>query len=260
MLPRSVTRKSQNKIADLGSRPERRGWRSGCRNCRANRSEFFGRLRTILGNRPDIRIVGDRFVFQSESIFFDTGQAVAFCPKAAPNSIMWRARPDRSRQADPERNRLGAAGRRPYRRAGRSTGPIFKSNWELSSARAISVVQYLVFARRAAASGWSPPGFAEFQPLDTARHRGRLQAQPPHRAEADGNGKWRRRFYLRPYRNDDEDAAIELWRATPGSRPTPRSILPARGCRGGASAGAANWCRRPRSSVAEQDGATGRIS
>ena len=39
------------------------------------RSEFFGRLRTILGNRPDIRIVGDRFVFQSE-VFFDTGQAL----------------------------------------------------------------------------------------------------------------------------------------------------------------------------------------
>ena len=38
------------------------------------RSEFFGRLREILGNRPDIRVVGDRFVFQSE-VFFDTGQA-----------------------------------------------------------------------------------------------------------------------------------------------------------------------------------------
>ena len=39
------------------------------------RSDFFGRLRAILGNRPDIRIVGDRFVFQSE-VFFDVGQAV----------------------------------------------------------------------------------------------------------------------------------------------------------------------------------------
>ena len=39
------------------------------------RSEFFGRLRAILGNRPDIRVVGDRFVFQSE-VFFDTGQAL----------------------------------------------------------------------------------------------------------------------------------------------------------------------------------------
>ncbi len=47
------------------------------------RSEFFGRLRAILGNRPDIRVVGDRFVFQSE-VFFDVGQA-ALLPKAAPN-------------------------------------------------------------------------------------------------------------------------------------------------------------------------------
>ena len=39
------------------------------------RSDFFGRLREILGNRPDIRVVGDRFVFQSE-VFFDTGQSV----------------------------------------------------------------------------------------------------------------------------------------------------------------------------------------
>ena len=36
------------------------------------RSDFFGRLREILGDRPDIRIVGDRFVFQSE-VFFETG-------------------------------------------------------------------------------------------------------------------------------------------------------------------------------------------
>ena len=38
------------------------------------RSDFFGKLREILGNRPDIRVVGDRFVFQSE-VFYDSGQA-----------------------------------------------------------------------------------------------------------------------------------------------------------------------------------------
>ena len=54
------------------------------------RSEFFGRLRAILGNRPDIRIVGDRFVFQSE-VFFDTGQAFC-CRKAAPS---WTSSPPR---------------------------------------------------------------------------------------------------------------------------------------------------------------------
>src|SRR6201982_669209 len=66
-------KESQGKIVDLGQRlivalAQRVQELSRCR------SEFFGRLRAILGNRPDIRIVGDRFVFQSE-VFFDTGQA-----------------------------------------------------------------------------------------------------------------------------------------------------------------------------------------
>ena len=67
---------------------------------------------------------------------------------------------------------------------------MFKSNWELSSARAISVVQYLISlgvpAQRLVAAG-----FAEFQPLDTAADRRSLQAQPPHRAEADGTVRTR---------------------------------------------------------------------
>src|SRR6201996_3143170 len=66
-------RESQNKIADLGTRLNVALAQRGQELSRY-RSEFFGRLRAILGNRPDIRIVGDRFVFQSE-VFFDTGQA-----------------------------------------------------------------------------------------------------------------------------------------------------------------------------------------
>ena len=128
------------------------------------RSDFFGKLRDILGNRPDIRIVGDRFVFQSE-VFFDSGQAVlrpegrAELDKLAsalidldqqiPSEIAWVLRVD------------GHTDVRPI------NSPLFKSNWELSSARAISVVQYLVSlgvpAQRLVAAG-----FAEFQPLDTA--------------------------------------------------------------------------------------------
>ena len=129
------------------------------------RSEFFGRLRAILGNRPDIRIVGDRFVFQSE-VFFDTGQALLLpegraeldklatalidLDKQIPAEIAWVLRVDGHTDVRPITN-----------------SPLFKSNWELSSARAISVVQYLV-------SLGVPPqrlvaaGFAEFQPLDTA--------------------------------------------------------------------------------------------
>src|SRR3982075_1586730 len=129
------------------------------------RSDFFGRLRAILGNRPDVRIVGDRFVFQSE-VFFDTGQALLLpegraeldqlatalidLDKQIPSEIAWVLRVDGHTDVRPILN-----------------SPVFKSNWELSSARAISVVQYLVSlgvpAQRLVAAG-----FAEFQPLDPA--------------------------------------------------------------------------------------------
>src|SRR3954463_3596916 len=66
-------KESQNRIADLGSRPNV-PLAQRVQELMRYRSEFFGRLRAILGNRPDIRVVGDRFVFQSE-VFFDTGQA-----------------------------------------------------------------------------------------------------------------------------------------------------------------------------------------
>ena len=156
-------KESQNKIADLGSRLNV-ALAQRVQELSRYRSEFFGRLRAILGNRPDIRIVGDRFVFQSE-VFFDTGQAVLLpegraeldnvataltdLDKQIPSEIAWVLRVD------------GHTDVRPI------NSPIFKSNWELSSARAISVVQYLV-------SLGVPPqrlvaaGFAEFQPLDTA--------------------------------------------------------------------------------------------
>ncbi len=129
------------------------------------RSDFFGRLRAILGDRPDIRVVGDRFVFQSE-VFFDTGQAVLKpegrleldglasalldLERKIPGEIAWVLRVD------------GHTDIRPI------NGVQFKSNWDLSAARAISVVQYLV-------SKGVPPqrlvaaGFGEFQPIDTDR-------------------------------------------------------------------------------------------
>jgi chemotaxis protein MotB len=126
------------------------------------RSDFFGKLRQILGNRPDVRIVGDRFVLQSE-LFFDTGkadllaEATAELDKVAtaliglekeiPANIPWVLRVD------------GHTDVRPV------TGGPFKSNWNLSASRAIAVVQYL------AGKGVSPQrlvaaGFGEFQPID----------------------------------------------------------------------------------------------
>jgi len=157
-------KESQNRIADLGQRLNV-ALAQRVQELSRYRSEFFGRLRAILGNRPDIRIVGDRFVFQSE-VFFDTGQAVLLpegrtelekvatalteLDKQIPAEIAWVLRVDGHTDARPIINSLQ-----------------FKSNWELSSARAISVVQYLISlglpAQRLVAAG-----FAEFQPLDPA--------------------------------------------------------------------------------------------
>src|SRR3569832_2104666 len=67
-------KESQGRIADLGQRLNV-ALAQRVQELSRYRSEFFGRLRAILGNRPDVRIVGDRIVFQSE-VFFDTGQAV----------------------------------------------------------------------------------------------------------------------------------------------------------------------------------------
>ena len=127
------------------------------------RSDFFGKLREILGNRPDVRIVGDRFVLQSE-LFFDTGKAdlkpeataeldkvaaaLVELEKKIPADIAWVLRVD------------GHTDVRPI------SGGQFKSNWDLSAARAIAVVQCLI------AKGVSPQrlvaaGFGEFQPIDT---------------------------------------------------------------------------------------------
>src|SRR6202047_426759 len=156
-------KESQGRIADLGQRLNV-ALAQRVQELSRYRSEFFGRLRAILGNRPDIRIVGDRFVFQSE-VFFDTGQATLLpegrseldnvgsaltdLDKQIPSEIAWVLRVD------------GHTDVRPV------NGPTFKSNWELSSARAISVVQYLI-SRGVPAQRLVAAGFAEFQPLDPA--------------------------------------------------------------------------------------------
>ena len=126
------------------------------------RSEFFGRLREVLGNRRDIMIVGDRFVFQSE-VLFDSGSAdlgaggqsqlAAFAEtlleisEKIPPEIPWILRVD------------GHTDRVPIFTAQ------FPSNWELSTARAISVTRFLI-SRGVPDSRIAATGFAEFQPLD----------------------------------------------------------------------------------------------
>jgi chemotaxis protein MotB len=156
-------KESQARIADLGQRLNL-ALAERVRELSKYRSDFFGRLREILGNRPDIRIVGDRFVLQSE-LLFDVGKAdlkpeaqaevekiaaaLLDLGKKIPPDIAWVLRVDGHTDVRP----TGTAGQ-------------FKSNWDLSAARAIAVVQYLV-------SKGVPPqrlvaaGFGEFQPIDT---------------------------------------------------------------------------------------------
>ena len=127
------------------------------------RSDFLSKLVKVLGDRQDIRVVGDRFVFQSE-VLFDRGSAelgregheqldklaVALkeIAEKIPSSVHWILRVD------------GHTDTLPIKRAQ------FPSNWELSSARAISVVRYLI------SQGIDPKnlvaaGFGEFQPLES---------------------------------------------------------------------------------------------
>jgi chemotaxis protein MotB len=124
------------------------------------RSDFFGRLRNILGNRPDIRVVGDRFVLQSE-VFFDTGQSVLKPEGRAELDKIAAVLLDVSRQIPDDIGWvLRVDGHTDVRPIGGG-----RTNWDLSAARAIAVVQYLI-------SKGMPPqrlvaaGFGEFQPID----------------------------------------------------------------------------------------------
>jgi chemotaxis protein MotB len=158
----SREKESQAKVADLGSRLNL-ALAQRVQELSRYRSDFFGRLRQILADRPDIRVVGDRFVFQSE-VLFDTGladlnpaglseldklaEALIQLGKEIPDDINWVLRVD------------GHTDARPIRGA-------FPSNWALSSARSIAVVQYLI-SKGVAPQRLVAAGFGEFQPLDTA--------------------------------------------------------------------------------------------
>lgn len=128
------------------------------------RSEFFGRLRQALGERSDVRVVGDRFVLPTD-ILFESGSAelgpeaqerlatlagtVKEVAAEIPSSLDWVLRID------------GHTDKRPIHTAQ------FPSNWELSSARAVAIVKYLV-VQGIPAHRLSANGFGSFQPLDGA--------------------------------------------------------------------------------------------
>lgn len=153
-------RTSETQIADLGRRLNT-ALAQKVQELTKYRSEFFGRLRQILSQRSDILVVGDRFVFQSEVLFPKAGadlnlaglaemsklaDAVKQLEKEIPPDIAWVLRVDGHTDADQLRS------------------GVFKTNWELSAARAISVVKFLQ-AQGIAPNHLVAAGFGEFQPL-----------------------------------------------------------------------------------------------
>jgi chemotaxis protein MotB len=127
------------------------------------RSEFFGKLNEILGNRQDIRVVGDRFVFQAEVLFAPGKAELAPAAKQQLDPV-FAALKDISAKIPPDIDWIlqinGHTDRRPIHNAD------FASNWELSSARAISVVRYAI-DQGIPANRLSAAGFADNQPIDT---------------------------------------------------------------------------------------------
>lgn len=129
------------------------------------RSEFFGNLRQILGNNKGIEVVGDRFVFPSE-ILFDLGSAklqdegifelsqvamvIRKIIKEIPKDIDWILRVD------------GHTDKTKFLNGGN-----FADNWELSQARALSVVKFFIMKELLPAKRFAAAGFGEFQPIDT---------------------------------------------------------------------------------------------
>ncbi len=126
------------------------------------RSEFFGRLRDILAGRSDIRIVGDRFVFQSDVLFATASADLSDDAKRQLGDIA-AALKEISAKIPPEINWIlevgGHTDKRPI------NTPYFPSNWELSQFRALAVVRYLISQgippERLAAAGYGP-----YQPID----------------------------------------------------------------------------------------------
>ena len=159
----SRDRESQARIADLGSRLNV-ALAQRVQELARYRSDFFGRLRQILGNRPDIRIVGDRFVFQSE-LFFAPSQSVVRPEGQGELDRIASLLQDLERQIPPDIPWVlrvdGHTDVRPIRT------PQFPDNWALSASRAIAVVQYLM-SRGVPPQRLVAAGFAEFQPLDPA--------------------------------------------------------------------------------------------
>jgi chemotaxis protein MotB len=152
---------SQVRITELGSRLNV-ALAKQVQELQRYRSDFFGRLRESLKDRKDIRVVGDRFVFQSE-VLFPSGQATMTPEGLAAIDQLAAAINDLERQIPNEVDWAlqvdGHTDARPI------ASPQFPSNWELSSARSTQVVKYLI-SRGVPAKRLVAAGYGEFAPLE----------------------------------------------------------------------------------------------
>jgi chemotaxis protein MotB len=157
----SAEQKAQ--ISDLGRRMNR-ALAGKVQELQRYRSEFFGRLRDVLGSRPGVSVVGDRFVFQSEVLFasgsaeigvegqrqlVQLAQTLLEISRQIPADVNWILRVDGHTDTVP------------------ISTSVFPSNWELSNARAVAVVKFLI-AQGVPAERLAAAGFGEFQPLERA--------------------------------------------------------------------------------------------
>jgi chemotaxis protein MotB len=178
-LTKQESQRKDEKVASLDQQLSAAMLASKVEELQQYRSEFFGRLRTVLANRPGIQVVGDRFVFQSE-VLFATGKAeltpdgiaqmteLAKTIKAIaaqiPPDVHWVLRVD----GHTDRQKIEAPTEHEHRKgkSKKEKTSHFASNWELSTARAISVVK-LLMREGVPASHLAAAGFGEFQPIAT---------------------------------------------------------------------------------------------
>ncbi|MEM1130226.1 MAG: peptidoglycan -binding protein [Pseudomonadota bacterium] len=130
------------------------------------RSEFFGRLREVLGEREGVQVVGDRFVFSSE-VLFDSGSAILSAEGRNEVAEVAQLLQEVAAVIPPEINWIirvdGHTDTIPV-----SSGRLYDDNWELSQARALSVVRFMIDEFGFPPDRLAATGFGEFQPVDPA--------------------------------------------------------------------------------------------
>ena len=154
---------SEQKIRAQLEEKERKRLETETKNLREYRSVFFGRLKKILGDIEGIDVVGDRFVFSSE-VLFDRGSAdIGIAGKVQLDTIS-NVLKDISQKIPKDINWVlrvdGHTDKTPV-----SQNSVFNDNWELSQARSLSVVKYMINTHKIDPKRMSAAGFGEHQPI-----------------------------------------------------------------------------------------------